>query len=88
MQDMLLAIVFAIVFLIVMLSIEEGWGFILLGFLGLILGFNLKQIFDLSAYGSWATLLQGVYGAIGVSSFAGSIFASKDFFKQRWGKNK
>ena len=88
MQDMFLAIIFAIVFLIVMLSIEEGWGFILLGFLGLIFGFNLKQIFDLSAYGVWANLLQGVYGAMGVSSFAGSIFASKDFFKQRRGKNK
>jgi hypothetical protein len=88
MQDMFLAILFAIVFLVIMLSIEEGWGFIILGFLGLIIGFNLQQIFDISAYGAWANLLQGVYGAMGVSSIAGSIFAGKDFFKQRIGNNK
>lgn len=88
MEDMLMAIIFAIVFLVIMLSIEEGWGFILLGFIALIMGFNLKQLFELTAYGSWATLLQIVYGAISVSSFAGSMFTSKDFFKSRVGGNK
>ncbi len=79
--DLFSAVLLAILFIVLIATFEEGMVLIILGFLCIIVGWNLPTMFTLTAYGAWSELIRVVYGIIAITSFGKSYFTAKDIFK-------
>lgn len=77
------AVFLAMIFIIIITSLDDAFSMLIVGLLVAIAGMNLTTIFTISSsYGSWIPILQGIYGFIAIGAFGGSAFATKSLFSE------
>lgn len=82
--NILMSVVLAIILILVITCVEDGFSMLVLGFLALIVGINLTTIFTISTIGSWGTIiLQGVYAFIAIAAFGGAAYQTKSIIGDR-----